>query len=110
MSYLANQIDAEVTIRSVVLRSFTYQVAPIQPVTAELITDEAGFLLAGEELAAALEGRPVDGIELSFAADDLGLTVSLRFERGEFVNLATAGLRMLDAADATELPEGGENP
>jgi hypothetical protein len=108
MSYLANQIDADVTISSVTLRSFTYQVAAIQPVTAELVLDEAGFLLAGEELAAALEGRPVDGIELTITPNDLGLTVSLRFERGEFVNLATAGLRILDAADATELPEGGE--
>jgi FAD/FMN-containing dehydrogenase len=100
----ANELEVDVNLRRLVLRDFTYGVGAIRPVTAELVAG-AG---SEDELAAALEGLPVDGLELILRAADTGLQVSARFERSEFVNLATAGLALLDAADATELTEGGE--
>ena len=104
MSGPANELEVDVNLRRLVLRNFTYGIGPIRPVTAELVAGAA----TESELAAALEGLPVDGLELILRASDTGVQVSARFERSEFVNLATAGLRILDAADATELSEGGE--
>lgn len=104
---LANELEVDVNLRRLILRNFTYGIGPIRPVTHELLTEAAAG--GPDELAAAIEGLPVDGLELVLIAADTGLKVSARFERSEFVNLATAGLRILDAADATEIPEGGEN-
>lgn len=102
---LANEVGVEVALRSVTLRNFTYVLAPLRSAAAELVAT----VQDADELQARLEGVPVDGLELRVMARDTGLYVSLRFERGEFVNLATAGLQVLDRADATELPRGGEN-
>ena len=95
MSGPANELELELELRRVVLRDFRYELRP----------------LLGVELRPGVYFREADGmgaggIELVAVAKDTGLRVSLRFERGEFVNLATGGLAMLDAADdATEKPE-----
>lgn len=87
-----NSIEADLQVRAVTLRRFDFVLLPIyRQVTPENITDEP----------------TVDGLELRAAAHELGLTVSLRFERGEFVNIATTGLQMLDAADAVAESGGG---
>lgn len=100
------QIEMEIPIpvpnvRGVILREFVWLLRPLRQLRGEQFA-------SAEEYEAAVEGIPVDGLELLATARDTGLTVSLRLERGEFVNIATAGLSMLDAADATEIPEGGE--
>lgn len=85
---LANEVDVDLQLRGVTLREFDFSLAPLWPLEPS---------------------DPVDGLELRLRARDTGLVVSLRFERGEFVNIATAGLTMLDAADAaTETNGGGE--
>ncbi len=68
-------------VRNVTLRRFAFQLTP-------LVTD----------------GR-TDGLKLMLIAADIGCQVSALFDRAEFVNIATAGMTMLDVADATE---GGE--
>lgn len=74
--------------RRILLRDFAYRLGPL---TAE-----------SDGMLGRFAGAAVDGLELELTARDTGLQISLRFERGEFVNVATAGLAMLDAADATE--------
>lgn len=81
-----NELDIEATLKGVVLRNFLFTVEPLY--------------------GGGLPPYPVDGLGLRFIAQDTGLVVSLRFERSEFVNLATAGLQMLDAAD--EIQGGGD--
>lgn len=71
----ANEIEADLQLRRVVLRVFGFGLHPLH------------------------DGEQLDGLELRAVAHELGLTVSLRFERSEFVNIATTGLHMLDAAD-----------
>lgn len=85
----ANELELELHLQAVTLRDFDFRLAPLYN----------GFPV---EVAP----NPIDGLELLAVAKDTGLRVSLRFERGEFVNVATAGLAMLDAGDATEIPEG----
>ena len=103
----SNEVQVELAIpvpdvRAVTLRNFTYRLQPLRKIRAE------GFLPDAEAAAEYLEGIPVDGLELVAIARDTGLQVSLRFARSEWVNIATGGLAILDAADAAELPEGGE--
>lgn len=91
MSTIANEIQVDVALRRVVLRDFDYRLAPL------------GIELAGPGVLLA---RSVDGIELLVRARDTGLEVLLRFDRSEFVNVATTALAMLDAADVTDHTEG----
>jgi len=88
------ELDVSIIVRRIVLRDFLYRLSPLAgPVT-----------LNG---AAAVEHGPATGLELLLRArDETGLEVLLRFDRSEFVNVATTGLAMLDAADATEPTEG----
>lgn len=90
MSELANEtaVDAEMTfrIRSVTLRHFGYRLRPLP--------------------APRQDGSAVNGIELELSTPD-GMTVSARFDRSEFVQIATTALAMLDAADA-DTTEGRE--
>ncbi len=84
-----NEVEVEMPVvtarvRRVVLRRFLFSLTPI---------GGAGG---------------TDGLELELVAADTGLTVSVRFERSEFVNIATAGLQMLDEADGAEPTEGRE--
>jgi len=73
-----------ITVQGVILREFVWLLRPL--------SDESGA---------------ADGVELLCTAHDSDLTVSLRFDRGEFVSVATEGLRILDAADAaTDADEG----
>lgn len=78
-----NAIEADLQLRGVTLRQFRFVLLPLRS-----------------------RGQ-VDGLELRAFADELGLTVSLRFDRSEFVNIATTGLQMLDAADAAARHTGG---
>ena len=91
-----NELDVELQLRAVVLRDFRYELRPL-----------LGLELRPGVFVRELDGMGAGGLELRAVAEDTGLTVSLRFERGEFVNLATGGLAMLDAADAGE-PKRGE--
>lgn len=86
----ANSLDVDLELRGVLLRDFEYRLEPLEGIEAR-----PGVWVAG-----------AGGLELLAVARDTGLKVSLRFERSEFVNLATAGLAMLDAAD--EKTGGGE--
>ena len=88
----ANEVNLELELREVLLRDFTFALKPLRWGS---VTDDSGRIVT-----------PVRGLELEATARDTGLRVSLRFERGEFVNLATAGLAGLDAAD--EQTRGGE--
>lgn len=91
----ANELDVELQLRAIVLRDFEYGLRPL-----------LGLELRPGVYVREAEGLGAGGLELVAVAKDTGLKVSLRFERGEFVNLATAGLAMLDAADAaTDKPE-----
>lgn len=81
-----NEIEADLQLRGVTLRAFGFGLHPLRQ-----DPDDARL----------------DGLELRAVAHDLGLTVSLRFERGEFVNIATTGLHMLDAADEVAERGGG---
>lgn len=87
----ANELELDVKLRRVLLRDFDYRLGP---------------RMAEPELVAPgvyrNPGAGVDGLELLVRARDTGLEIVLRFERGEFVNVATAGLAMLDLADAAE--------
>jgi hypothetical protein len=83
----ANELELELHLQAVTLRDFAYRLQPLRA------------------------GPPwgVNGLELVATARDTGLKVSLRFDRGEFVNIATTGLAMLDAADAaTDTQRGGD--
>jgi hypothetical protein len=83
----ANELELELHLQRVTLRDFGYELLPL----------------------AAGPPWNMNGLELVATARDTGLRVSLRFDRSEFVNIATAGLAMLDQADeATETQEGGE--
>jgi hypothetical protein len=87
-----NELTIDVTLYRVMLRNFEYRVAPL------FFSRDTPYAYPA-----------ANGIELVLKARDTGLEVVLRFDRSEFVNMATAGLTMLDAADATEPPRGG-NP
>lgn len=85
-----NEFELDVTLHRVTLRDFDYRLEPLPPELREL---SPGVFLR-PELGAG-------GIELAVLARDTGLEIVLRFERSEFVSVATGGLAMLDAADAT---------
>jgi len=90
---LRNELELQVEVRRILLRDFAYRLGPLR-------SGSNGTL-------GRFAGEGVDGLELELTARDTGLQISLRFERGEFVNVATAGLQMLDAADAaTDSTEG----
>lgn len=91
----ANELELELHLQRVILRDFDYCLAPL-----------LGLELRPGVFVRELDGMGAGGLELEATAKDTGLRVSLRFERGEFVNLATAGLAMLDAAD--EATRGGD--
>lgn len=87
----ANELELEVQLQRVTLRDFDYRLEPLRgPV----------------EVRSAVFAEGVKGLELEVTARDTGLRVSLRWERFEFVNLATAGLAMLDAGDAADEQKG----
>ncbi len=90
----ANELELELHLQRVVLRDFTFNLRPLYWWRPMPIGDLPA-------------GQGVDGLELVAVAKDTGLIVSLRFERSEFVNIATAGLQMLDAADAATDTRGG---
>jgi hypothetical protein len=94
-----NSVDIDLNLRAIVLRRFTFELHPLRESWQRVSEDYEQ------------PGLPVNGLELRAVAVDTGLKVSLRFERGEFVNIATAGLHMLDAADAlaTDTEGGGDN-
>jgi hypothetical protein len=95
-----NSVDIDLNLRAIVLRRFTFELHPLRE-SWQRVSEDYGPPMRG----------PVNGLELRAVAVDTGLKVSLRFERGEFVNIATAGLHMLDAADAlaTDTEGGGDN-
>lgn len=89
-----NELELEVSLRRIVLRNFAYRLGPLHAGADEGLGRFPGL------------GAAPAGVELELTARDTGLQISLRFERGEFVNVATAGLQMLDAADAAGSTEG----
>lgn len=93
-----NELELDLQIRRITLRDFTFSLKPLRAVMFDDTQEEAFY--RGER-------PPVTGVELEAIAKDTGIVVSLRFDRGEFVNLATAALAGLDAAD--EETGGGEN-
>lgn len=74
----------------------------------EVVYCLAGFSFMLRPLGEPASGR-LDGLALDVVPQSERFQVSLLFERSEFVNIATAGLAMLDAGDeASERTEGGE--
>lgn len=97
-----NSIEADLQIRDVTLRRFGFGLHPLFEHDFE-----GGPRCGVEHEHDSSCFRRMNGLELRAIAHELGLTVSLRFERGEFVNIATTGLQMLDAADEVANRGGG---